>query len=264
MARIKYIKKGQCIWCLKKEPDVTFYKKPHTISKQLGATKIGFDICDSCNFFLGTADKSQKHPMSVELAFKEILNVMRLLLKNDFNENTHKSFKSIYFNYFHSKNVIHIRNSFKSNPYFLSSLTRQFIKGTYETFLQEYHRVTENALNKEFDPIRNFVRYDKGNLPLYFMESNGVYLIEEDIDNPSFSINENNISEINDFGFFMTWLFSNVFFLEVTPRAEIARDVFLKRESGKLIGSGSIYTALRKMRYITDLDFTLRKLHNKI
>lgn len=263
MEKNKYIKTGQCIWCLEKEPIVSFNKEPHTISRQLGATMIGFDICDSCNYFFGTIDRNQKYPMSVELAFKEIMNVMRLLLKNDLHEKTYKTFKSIYFDYYHSKKTIKFRNSFKSHPYFIASITRQFKKGIYEVFLQEYHRVTENGLDVRFQAIRKFVRNDIGDLPLYFMENNGVYFVEEDIDNPSFSFNDHVIAEINEYGFYTMMIFGNVFFLEVTHRAEFTREIFLQRESKKMIGSGFIHRSLQKMKYITDIDFTLRKLYEK-
>jgi len=263
MAKQKYIKKGQCIWCLKKEPNVTFNVEPHTISRQLGANNIGVDICDSCNHYFGKVDNTQKYPMSIELAFKEIMNVMRLLLKNDLNEKTYKTFKSIYFNYHHSKSTIKINNRFKLQPFFLSSLTRQFKKGIYEVFLQEYHRVTGNALDDKFNSIRKFVRDDEGDLPLFFMENNGVYMVEKNIDSPFFTFNEKVISEINDYGFYTMMIFGNVFFLEVSPRAELTRDIFLHKESKKLIGTGFIYSRLRKMENITDLDFTLRRLHQK-
>lgn len=261
MKKKKYIETGQCIWCLKKEPEVSFFKKPHTISKKLGATKIGFDICDSCNYFFGTIDRKQKYPMSVELAFKEIMNIMRLLLKNDLNEETFKSFKSVYFSYYHSDSTLRIKKTFKLSPYFIGSLTRQFKKGIYETFLQEYHRGTKNGLDERFNSIRKFVRFDIGNPPLYFLENSGVHFVEENIDNLGFYFPKNVIKQINDFGFYTMLIYSNVFFLEVTPRAELSREIFLKKESKKLIGSGFIYTKLKELEYITDIDFTLRKLY---
>jgi hypothetical protein len=67
-----FSKIGKCIWCLKGKPDATFNHAPHTISKQLHATNIGFDICDSCNDYFGKKDKTKVYPMTIELAFKEI------------------------------------------------------------------------------------------------------------------------------------------------------------------------------------------------
>jgi len=261
--KTQYIEKGTCIWCLKSKPKVTFYRKPHTITKSLGAKNIGFDICDSCNEYFGKVDKNLKFPIQIELAFKEIMNVIRLFLKNDFNENTYKSFSSIYFDYFHKERVFKIRKTFKSNPYFISNFTRQFKKGMYEVFFQEYHRNTLNGQDERFQKIRNFVRYDIGNLPLYYMESTGVYFAESNLDHLSFTYNENVLNEINSFGFYTMMIFGHIFFLEVTPRAELSRYVFLKEESRKYVGSGFIFRELKEMKYITDLDFTLRKLHTK-
>jgi hypothetical protein len=259
LTKRKYINKGKCIWCLKSEPDVTFYNAPHTISKKLGAINIGTDICDSCNYYFGTVDKNLSFPMSVETAYKEIIGVMKLMLSK-LDEDTYKTFKSIYFNFFYSKKTLQFKHSFKSNPYFIASLTRQFKKGVYEVFLQEYHRETGNGLDRRFGKIRNFVRFDKGNLPLYFLSNNGVYLLEEDINSPSFTFNKNVISEIDDFGFYTMIVLGNFFFLEVTPRAELSREIYLKKQSSKLIGSGFIFRKLVEMKRITDLDFTLRAL----
>lgn len=260
MSKKNYIEKGVCIWCLMKEPEITFKIEPHTISRQLGAQMIGFDICDSCNQYFGKVDKNLKFPMSVELAFKEIMNIMRILLKG-LDENTYKTLKSTYFNYFHSKKTIQINRNFKNNPFFISCLTRQFKKGMYEVFLQEYHRETKNGLDDRFNYLRDFVRFDKGDLPIYFLENNGVYMIEEDIDNISFKFNENVISEIDNYGFYVMMIYGNIFFLEVTPRAELTREVFLRKQSRKLIGSGFIFKQLKKLKYVTDIDFTLKKLY---
>ncbi|HEY5593275.1 MAG TPA: hypothetical protein VIK55_19945 [Paludibacter sp.] len=258
----EYLKKGKCIWCLKEKPVVEFYTKPHTIVKSLGSTNIGFDICDTCNSFLGT-NGNGSYAMSVELAFKEIVNVMKLLLSNNLNETTYKTFRSVYFDYFHSKRTLKFRNTFRFNNKFITDLTRQFKKGIYEVFLQEYHRCVEDGLADKFNTIRNFVRFDKGDLPLYFLHNNGVYLVDEQIGCPTFSFPEIVLSEINNFGFYQMYLFGTIFFLEVTPRSEYSREIYLKKESKEHIGSGFVYSELRLMKYITDLDFTLRNLHQK-
>jgi hypothetical protein len=257
-----YSKKGKCIWCLKGKPDVTFNNAPHTISRQLQATNIGFDICDSCNDYFGRKDKTKVYPMTIELAFKEIMGLMQLLLSNNLNEKTYTNYKSTYFSYYHTKRRIKVRKSFEIRPNFLWSLTRQFKRGIYEIFLQEYHRITFNGLDERFNPIRQFVKDDKGDLPIYFLVSTGVYFVEENQYNPSLTFSEKALADINDFGFYTIWMFGNIFFLEVTPRAEFSREIYLRQESLKLIGSGFIYSKLKELNLITDLDFTLRKLYH--
>jgi|SRR5665647_781392 len=263
--RAEYIKVGKCIWCLNEKPLVSFFNKPHTISKKIGGTSIGFDICDSCNSYFGITDKSTKYPMSVELAFKEIFNVTRHLLSilSEKQKNNNQILKSVYFEYYKSKKILRIKKRFEFKSYFIKDFTRQFKKGVYEVFLQEYHRNTGLGLDSRFDKIRKFVRYDKGDLPLYFADNNGIYLVSEDIDIPILAFDEHNISPINDFGFYSIYLFGHFLYLEVTPRAELTREIYLKNEAKQIVGSGFINKSIREMINITDLDFTLQKLRTR-
>lgn len=262
--KAEYIKIGKCIWCQNEKPIVSFFNKPHTISKQIGGTSIGFDICDSCNSYFGTTDKTMKYPMSVELAFKEIFNVTRHLMPatSEKQKRSNEILRSIYFEYYKSKRIFRIKKRFEFRRDFIKDFTRQFKKGVYEVFLQEYHRNTELGLDSKFDKIRKFVRYDKGDLPLYFADNNGIYLVSEDIDTPILAFDEHNISPINDFGFYSIYLFGHFLYIEVTPRAELTREIYLKNEAKKIVGTGFINKSIREMNYITDLDFTLQKLRS--
>lgn len=130
----------------------------------------------------------------------------------------------------------------------------------YEVFLQEYHRETKNGLDSKFDNLRNFVRYDTGNFPVYFLENNGVYLLPEDSDGLFFKFKDNVKKEIDDFGFYRMMILGNIFYLEVTPNAEFSRQIFLEKDSKYLIGSGFIFRKLLELKDITDFDFSLRNL----
>jgi hypothetical protein len=200
--------------------------------------------------------------MSVELAFKEIFNVTKHLLP-DFSETPKKNkqiLKSVYFEYYESKRIFRIKKRFEFKRDFIKNFTRQFKKGVYEVFLQEYHRNTKFGLDKKFDKIRDFVRYDKGDLPLYFADNNGVYLLPKDYDSPTLAFNENNISIIEDYGFYPIWLFGHVLYIEVTPRAVLTRETYLRDEAKRVVGSGFINNSIKEMRYVTELDFTLQRL----
>jgi len=150
---MKYIKTGFCIWCKKSTPDVSFKTEPHSIPSSLGSDTIGFDICDDCNHFFGTVDNTVKPHLSIEVCFKEIFGMIRFMLNSDKNELSYKQLPSIYFDYRHSIRTINIRNAFKFQKDFRSTFTRQFNRGIYEIFLQEYHRQTENGLDSEFDKV---------------------------------------------------------------------------------------------------------------
>ncbi len=258
----EYIKIGKCIWCQNEKPLVSFLNQPHTISKMIGGTYIGFDICDSCNSYFGKTDKSMKYPMSVELAFKEIFNVTRHLFLDlsEKQKGNNQILRSIYFEYYKSHKTFVIKKKFELKLNFIKDFTRQFKKGVYEVFLQEFHRNTGLGLDSKFDRIRKFVRYDKGDLPIYFADNNGIYLVPVDVDIPILAFGEHNISPINDFGFYSIYLFGHILYLEVTPRAELTREIYLKNEAKHIVGSGFINKSIREMIYITDLDFTLQKL----
>ena len=65
----KYVNTGKCIWCGRAEPEVTFLTEPHVLPRRLGGKEIGFDVCDECNHYFGTAQKGRP---AIDVAFKEI------------------------------------------------------------------------------------------------------------------------------------------------------------------------------------------------
>jgi hypothetical protein len=260
--RKEYIRVGKCIWCGKEKPDVTFIDKPHTISRQLGSTNIGVDICDQCNKFFGCRERTSKYPMSVEVAFKEIFNVSRSLMPDPSGQIQNSRLKSIYFEFYRSKNLLRIKSNFKFQRSFLHNLTRQFKRGVYEAFLQEYHRETGLALEDRFDALRQFVRYDIGDLPLYFADNKGIYLLPENRDDVFIGFSPDLLSMINDYGFYQLWFFGHIFYLAVTPKANFSKEIFLKGAARKIGAPGFAYSGIIEMKYVTDLDFTYSKLYN--
>lgn len=129
-----HIKTGNCIWCGKSFPEVSFVDRPHIVPQKLGGNEIGKDVCDECNHYFGTATKGVP---SVDMAFKEIFNAFRVFGRNT-DENTYKSLRSAFFNYRHKDHKIAIK------PWFNSMVvTEQFKRGLYEVFLQKYHIKTK-------------------------------------------------------------------------------------------------------------------------
>ena len=51
----QYKETAKCIWCGQMEPKVSFATAPHILPRRLGGTEIGFDVCDECNHYFGTA-----------------------------------------------------------------------------------------------------------------------------------------------------------------------------------------------------------------
>ena len=102
---MKYIKTGQCIWCEKKEPEVSFENKPHVLPRSLGGNEIGFDICDDCNAYFGKATSGKP---ALDFVFKEIFNAYRFFSQN-LNPESYKKFHSAFFNYYHKKHLTIVR-----------------------------------------------------------------------------------------------------------------------------------------------------------
>lgn len=260
---MKYINKGRCIFCLRDEPQTTFKEKSHTISKSLGGVEIGFDICDECNHYFGHHDTLLPKPprMAVEVCTKEIFALIRCLIEHGSHDRREKArrLRSTFFNFRASENRFEVKSSFKYNSGFLDVFTNQFKRGIYEFFLQEYHRQTGCGLEERFNNVRNYARYNIGDLPLYHLRGdNGVLLLEGDISIPRLSFSENQIEIINAYGFYVLYLWGYWFYLEVTPMAEFNRESYLKRHAKKIMGTGFVVNRLIEVKSIFDIDFTLQ------
>lgn len=258
--RERYVKKAQCIWCMQKEPSITFYNQPHIIPRSLGGKEIGFDVCDNCNHFLGTADRTNAYKLSVEICFKEVFNILRYLLLNQ--NNVSERLPSIYFDYFKREKKIKIRSSFNyKNIGFRKTFTRQFKKGLYEIFLQKYHLITGNGLEDKFNSIRNFVRHDEGDLPVYYIHNN--IILVSDLNIADLTMSSRLIKDVEDFGFFTFFLFGHWFFLQVTPLGEMTRDIYLSKATKGLIVYVEGNEGLFELTDILQVDFLLSRFNSK-
>lgn len=258
--RREYIKKGKCIFCGKSAPDVTFFDKPHTTPHSLGSDRIGFDVCDQCNHFFGEPDKSQYPRLAVETCVKEIFGVIRFMLNLEREGHENDVLKSRYFNYWRSRNTLQFKSTFKGNPYFRRTFLKQFKRGLYELFLQEYHKATENGLDERFDRVRRYARYGYGDLPVWHLQTR-LLLVEADLSVPELRFTDHTLEEIDTYGFYSMYLWGFWFYLEVTPRAELAREVYLRRLAKEINIGGFVVSNMVQLKDIEDVDFTLRQLY---
>ncbi len=255
---------GTCIFCGKSEPEVTFWKRPHTLPKTMGGRTIGFDICDDCNFFFGTIDKSMHPYLAVEVCLKEILNVTKYL-----TDMWHAQIEglealpildSIYFSIYQKENRIKFRKSFASTLSFVRVFTRCFKRGLYEIFLQEYHRQTKDGLNPQFDAIRRFARYNEGDIPVWHMQYNrGIHFCVDESDGPLVPINDKALNEIRDYGMFSLCLRGFWFYLAVIPMAYEKGMIYLKRENDAR--STWVFRGIERLDDIHQIDFTLSRFN---
>lgn len=131
-------------------------------------------------------------------------------------------------------------------------------------FLQEYHKQTGRGLESRFDEIRNYARYSVGYIPLYhFQSKNGIILREDVICEPQFRFSETSLNEIDNYGYYRLYIWGMWFYLEVTPRARLYRDIYLRSRVEELIGSGFVFSQCVELRSVNEIDFTLRKLYGR-
>lgn len=256
---MKYINKGTCLFCKRNEPEATFNEKPHTMPRSLGSNSIGFDVCDECNHYFGQPDKLSNPPLTIELCVKEILGLTKYLLQHQ-QKPQNVRLKSIYFEFWASTGKLKVKSKYRFTYDFQKALLNQFKRGLYEMFLQEYHKETKRGLDERFDEVRNYARYNEGDMPLYHLQSSkGIIPIHENFASPQFTFTQTQINDIERFGFCTLIIFGKWFYLEVTPQAAVNREDYLKNES-KIIGSGFVFNKLVEVKSVNDIDFTLTKL----
>lgn len=256
---MKYINKGICIFCKSTKPDVTFNEKPHTMPRSLGSNSIGFDICDNCNHYFGQPDKLSNPPLTIEVCVKEILGLTKYLLEYQ-QKPSNTRLKSIYFEFWASTGKLKVKTKYKFTHDFQKALLNQFKRGLYEMFLQEYHKETKKGLDDRFDEVRNYARYNEGDIPLYHLQnSQGIITLTNKFSMPQFTFSESQIDDIESYGFCSLIIFGKWFYLEVTPKGVSNRETYLKSVA-KIIGSGFVFNKLVEIESVNDIDFTLRGL----
>ncbi len=164
----------ECIWCLKNEQETTFKQRAHIVPDSLGAKKITKFECDVCNQYFG---RSSKGDPSVDLVFKEAFNITRTILLSMSTQPAPK-FSSTYFKL--DKNKFSITTAFKLKKGFQQTLCKQFKKGLFKIALEFLIEEIEFGFENEFDSIRNFVRHDGPQLPVFYYSRNYGMIITAD------------------------------------------------------------------------------------
>lgn len=246
-----------CIWCKNDESQVTFNKDAHIVPQSLGGKSICPSVCDKCNHYFGSPTNNKP---AIELVFKETFNITRarlLIGENEIGKNKALShFKSVYFNIDFKKGKLDVKPTFKLRNGFQSMLCRQFKRGLYKVFLEETERINNNGLDKNFDFIREFARYDIGDYPvLYYPRSMPMLLLQENAaKNPQLGLDKIFKYMIQDYGFFEIEFLGHLFAFPTTIDYEILVEKYLAesiREKGK-------YHKLPiSLNYLTDIDLTL-------
>ena len=252
---MEYIDTGKCIWCKLEKPVVSFGKKPHIIPHALNANYIGTDICNKCNTLFGTSTSNKP---SVDLVFKEVFNAFRFFGQK-LTINSYKTFKSVYFKYEHSKNIITVKNSFLT-----TTLTRQFKRGLFEIFLQYYHDQTHGGNNPIFDPIRDFARYDKGNLRVYYLKADYILKPVREEDMFVLPMSEVAIAEVFSLGIYRFHFFGHFFYLEIIPELfNINSKKYFQEQTELLVKAPNLMGEIIELTDILEVDMFMQRFHKR-
>ena len=208
---MEYIHDGQCIWCGRKRPFVTFNTIPHILPKSLGGIETCVDVCDECNHYFGTAEKGLP---SIDIVIREIFESFRLFGTNYYDK--HKlSKKFVFFHYNQETRKLKLKNTFRD-----ATITSQFKRGLYELFLQKYHYETFKGNETQWDWVRMYARYGTEYTPRephVFYAFNNVTFFPDDEHVNKIPMSKRIIDDIQKYGVFHCFLMGQHFYLEVLP-----------------------------------------------
>lgn len=249
-----YQRTGICIWCGRSAPEATFYTEPHILPHSIGGAEIGFDVCDECNHYFGTAAKGMPN---INLAFKEIFGAFKTF-GNNLDENTYKKLSSTFFQYRHSQHKLIIKKSFNSR-----TITKQFKRSLYEVFLQKYHAVTRNGNHSMFDFVRQYARYGKGN-PHVFYAFNYVIFTTASDEAMQLHMSDKILEEMLRSGLYPFWLFGHMFYIEVLPIAFNVNGLkFLREEASRWLIPATGKEAIYEFDDVMQIDFLMERFTSK-
>jgi hypothetical protein len=198
----------RCIWCRLNEIETKFNTKAHSIPKSLGGQNINPNVCDNCNHFFGNATSENRY--SIETALKETFCITRQrFLSGKSHKRQVGRFKSIFFDVKDKKGKLRIKfkKSFLFKVEFQQKLCRSFKRGLLKMWLEEFDRQSKTQIgqNEKYETIRQFSRYDIGNIPvIYFERRIGVFIFtKNEAETPILILNR------------MKYLFENEKFTEI-------------------------------------------------
>lgn len=201
-----YSKTGKCIWCGRTSPEATFDTAPHIIPKAVGGKEIGFDVCDECNHFFGS---HQNDFYSTNVVLKEMY-----LASSAFHVKgvaKKRRFSSAFFHF--NVDTLQVKEKRHIN---MRILTNSFKRALYEMFLQKYHSQFLDGNSIKFNYVRNYARYDIGNLKVYYV-FNHIVLREMTPYTVFMEFSEHAIKDLFEFGYYSFFFAGHMLIMEIFP-----------------------------------------------
>ena len=242
-----------CLWCSRGMPTVTFNKKAHTFPSSLGGRSICHNVCDECNHYFGSRRNTAS---SVEVVFKEVLNVSKYLLLAQTNAlKKQRRFKSEYFKIDWHANRISSKLRFNVSPKFQETAGRQFRRGVYKVFLEERQRIRNDGHLERYDFIRKFARYDLNDYPIYIMKPKFQWIpfSVNDVKEPQLRFTSSSDELDSNFRLFEYMIMGHNFVIPTSDQFFLTFESYKK----KLIETNHVFgTDLISIKSLSDIDFS--------
>ena len=249
----------KCLWCRLDETETTFNKKAHTIPKSLGGQNYNQTVCDNCNHFFGNATSENRY--SIETALKETFCITRQrFLSGKTQKRQVGKFKSIFFDVKdrNGKLRLTLNKSFLFKSEFQQKLCRSFKRGLMKMWLEEFDRQSKNNIghNEKFETIRQFSRYDIGNIPvIYFERRIGLFIFTKcEAETPILMLNRMKYLYENE-KFTEIEFLGHVFGFPITQFTKEDFDIYIKNS---MEIKTQFFTNAILLDKLIDIDFTLK------
>jgi len=243
-----------CIWCNLNAENigVTFNNRAHTIPQSLGGRFLCEDICDSCNRYFGSPYSNK---IGIETVLREAFELTRyMVFANKKKSNNYARFKSSFFKLNEKNNTFSLKQIYSVRPGFQSSIARQFKRGLFKIFLEEYHRQCYQAFDERFNFIREFARYDFDDYPIFYLVPKlpALFYSEDEFISPMLNFGEYQLKKMAEYEFYEMNIFGHGFLIPTNKAWYLNFDNYISRAK---IDLEPMYKKIVLIKNFHDVDF---------
>lgn len=248
----------KCLWCNLSEenPKITFKKKAHTIPQSLGGRFLCNNVCDRCNQYFGSPEYNRP---SVEVVLREGFELTRHMTFSTEKKKSNKyaRFKSTFFKLNKTNKTFSLKPIYSIKNGFQASMARQFKRGLFKIFLEEYQRQTNKGMESRFDFIREFARYDLSDIPVLYMTPKLpiLFYIENEFIAPKLNFHQNLQKKIDNYEFYDLYIFGHGFLIPTHRNWNLSYERNIRKAKIDLDGR---YIEFKLIKSFEDVDFSLK------
>jgi hypothetical protein len=252
----------KCIWCSKDEHSATFTSIAHIVPKSLGGNQICKNVCDDCNHLFG--NYFNKYP-GIDTVIKETFNITRWRMlhgTSGIDKNSSMRFSSIFFKVDFEKGKMELKANYKYHSSFQEKICRQLKKGLYKMYLEEVEREKGIGHDSKFDFIREFVRYNLGDYPIFYFERvvGAIFSHRDWLKNPVFFLDGPYHYLVSEPGFFEVEFLGHVFGIATSRYWRLSLDNYIKKSKE---AKKKFFGRCLLIKKFNDIDLTLNIFDRK-